>query len=89
MAHKKNRVCCRLEGVQKVLAFRPTAALLKLEVKLKDSLNEVLRQKEMTWLQKSRVQWIKGSDLNTKFFHTSTIIRRKRNKIEGLLDENH
>lgn len=38
----------------------------------------------MIWFQKSREKWIAFGDRNTKFFHTSTIIRRRRNRIEML-----
>ena len=32
-------------------------------------------------------KWIVLGDRNTKYYHTSTIVRRKRNKIEMLKDE--
>ncbi|XP_062013929.1 uncharacterized protein LOC133730329 [Rosa rugosa] len=38
------------------------------------------------WRQKSRDKWLKDGDRNTKFFHLTTLIRRRRNKIEGLYD---
>ncbi|VVA23745.1 PREDICTED: Transposon TX1, partial [Prunus dulcis] len=41
----------------------------------------------MFWLQKSRNTWLKEGDRNTKFFHLSTIIRRRRNKLEGLTND--
>lgn len=47
----------------------------------------VLLQEEMLWMQKSRCQWIINGDRNTRFFHTTTMIRRKRNKIETLKRE--
>lgn len=46
----------------------------------------MLSTEEIFWLQKSRNTWLKEGDKNTKFFHLSTIIRRRRNKIEGLND---
>lgn len=38
-------------------------------------------------MQKSRVNWLKLRDKNTKIFHTTTLIRR-RNKIEAWVDGN-
>ncbi|CAL8995128.1 unnamed protein product [Prunus brigantina] len=39
------------------------------------------------WQQKSRIQWLQEGDRNTKFFHMTTVIRRRRNKIERLKNE--
>ncbi|ONI13814.1 hypothetical protein PRUPE_4G246900 [Prunus persica] len=36
--------------------------------------------------QKSRLRWLQEGDRNTKFFHLTTIIRRRRNRIERLKD---
>ncbi|KAF7842623.1 putative ribonuclease H protein At1g65750 family [Senna tora] len=62
--------------------------LLKLEGELRKDLNETLAQEEMLWFQKSREQWVKHGNKNTKFFHAQTVVRRKRNKIEGLVLSN-
>ncbi|KAA3482794.1 Retrovirus-related Pol polyprotein LINE-1 [Gossypium australe] len=37
--------------------------------------------------KKSREKWIVQGDRNTKYFHTTTLVRRRRNKIEGLKNE--
>ncbi|XP_038977842.1 uncharacterized protein LOC120108329 [Phoenix dactylifera] len=47
----------------------------------------LLSQQEIFWRQKSRVQWIQEGDRNTKFFHQSTLIRRQRNRIRSIRDE--
>jgi len=39
------------------------------------------------WFQKSRVDQIKEGGRNTKYFHTSTIIRRRINWIDSLKDQ--
>ncbi|XP_038982901.1 uncharacterized protein LOC120110929 [Phoenix dactylifera] len=46
--------------------------------------HSLLHQQETMWRQKSRVQWVKEGDRNTRFFHRSTVIRRQRNMIRSL-----
>ncbi|XP_074291253.1 uncharacterized protein LOC141618027 [Silene latifolia] len=76
----------RLLGVQRKLAHGGFNYMLKYELKLKTQLNEVLREEELLWFQKSRMEAICDGDRNTRLFHLSTIIRRKNNRIEGLQD---
>ncbi|KAI9083556.1 hypothetical protein K1719_034498 [Acacia pycnantha] len=38
-------------------------------------------KEESYWWQRSRISWLTCGDRNTKFFHTSVIQRRQRNKI--------
>ena len=44
-------------------------------------------QKRSNWRQKSRELWLKLGDKNSNFFHLSTIIRRKRNNINAIKNE--
>jgi len=41
----------------------------------------ILSQEEELWAFKSRVNWMIQGDRNTNFYHVSTLVRRKRNKI--------
>lgn len=49
-----------------------------------DDFNKVLEQEFVFWKQKSRLQWLLDGDRNTKFFHLTTVMGRRRNKIERL-----
>ncbi|KAI5333294.1 hypothetical protein L3X38_023425 [Prunus dulcis] len=59
----------------------------QLENELSTEYNLILEQEELFWLQKSRNTWLKEGDRNTQLFHLSTVIRRRRNKLEGLFGE--
>jgi len=62
----------------------PTDSNLALELHLQNLLYIYLQQEESLWKQKSRELWLTTTDLNTRFFHTSTLIRRRRNSINLL-----
>ncbi|XP_019451752.1 PREDICTED: uncharacterized protein LOC109353844 [Lupinus angustifolius] len=47
----------------------------------------VLHEEELLWFQKSRSKWLIYGDRNTRFFHASTVIRRRRQNISILQDE--
>ncbi|CAL9005467.1 unnamed protein product, partial [Prunus brigantina] len=83
---KKWKACLLacLNGIQKALCRGSNTFLSKLKISLIKEYNCVLEQEAMFWKQKSRLQWLQEGDQNTKFFHLTTIIRRRRNKIERL-----
>lgn len=55
---------------------------------IQKKLAEIYHQKEVYWRQRSKQLWLQLGDRNTKYFHTSTTIRRKNNLIVKLQDEN-
>lgn len=60
--------------------------LLAKEAKLRNELNRVLKNEEILWAQKARVNWLELGDKNTKFFQTMTNIKRKRNEVLKIED---
>lgn len=82
---KCNRL--RLERVQKCLSGTISERMLQLETKLKVKRRDILLQEKLLWLQKSHNECLRTGYGNPKYFHTSTLIRRRRNKVEALLDE--
>jgi hypothetical protein len=70
--------------IDKVQHLPPTPSSFSTETNLKITLEELLLQEETLWKQKSRETWLTCSDLNTKFFHSSTVIRRRSNAINFL-----
>ncbi|KAI9113241.1 hypothetical protein K1719_015766 [Acacia pycnantha] len=55
--------------------------------KLTRQLEEAWGQEEVYWWQRSRIMWLNSGDKNTRFFHSSVVQRRQRNKILRLKDD--
>jgi hypothetical protein len=51
-------------------------------------LDELLIREEIMWKQRSRIDWLREGDRNTKYFHQRATWRAKKNKIVSLKDEN-
>ena len=87
---KKETLVMEIKGVQELIEQNPTDELLEKEGELLKEFERVLEQEELIWFQKSREKWVAHGERNTKFFHMSTIIRRRRNRVEALKkDDNH
>jgi exonuclease III len=64
-----------------------TEELKDQEHKVNQQIADRKKQEEILWKQKSRIQWLKEGERNTKFFHRATIQRRQSNKITHLITE--
>ncbi|CAA7049547.1 unnamed protein product [Microthlaspi erraticum] len=84
---RKEKLVKELQEVQVELENMCSDELLQREADLLKEFDTLLEQEEMIWAQKSREKWVAHGDRNTTFFHTSTIIRRRRNRIEMLKDD--
>ncbi|XP_057744587.1 uncharacterized protein LOC130962384 [Arachis stenosperma] len=85
---RKQKILRRLQGITSSLIYNSNPFLDKLQQDLWREYEDILIQEEILWFQKSRCKWIEFGDRNTKFFHGSTMIRRRRNKIVSLQDDN-
>lgn len=82
---KKERILqARFNGIQRALDIRPSGRLKEIEASLLKEFEEILTHEELLWFQKSRSDWIKFKDRNTKYFHDKTKARHHRNRIEML-----
>ncbi|XP_019094473.1 PREDICTED: uncharacterized protein LOC109129898 [Camelina sativa] len=84
---RKEGLVRELKEIQDLLAVVQTDELICKEEQLLKDFETLLEQEETLWFQKSREKHIELGDRNTAFFHLSTVIRRKRNKIEMLKDD--
>ena len=78
----------RLLGTQKALSNYSNSFLINLQSKLTDEYNLILQLEEELWAMKARTNWIIHGEHNTAYFHMSTLVRRSRNIISSILNEN-
>ncbi|GAU23111.1 hypothetical protein TSUD_305580 [Trifolium subterraneum] len=84
---RKKELLARLNGIQNSSNYGYSNFLETLENELQQQLTTTLYQEECLWYQKSRGKWITDGDRNTKYYHSKTIVRRRRNKIVSLRSE--
>ncbi|KAL6141497.1 hypothetical protein ACLB2K_059785 [Fragaria x ananassa] len=85
---QKRIINARICGIHKCLGRGPNLFLQNLEKKLIVDYEKIRDAEAIFWKQKSRDKWLREGDRNTKFFHLTTIVRRRRNKIDGLYNAN-
>ncbi|BBN70535.1 transposable element gene [Prunus dulcis] len=78
-------VLARVAGIQSSLCIQDNPFLADLEFNLKQEYAQILVQEEMMWMQKSRINWNKDGDRNTKFFHMTTVVLREINLHESTI----
>lgn len=66
----------------------PNERLQALKKELWSQYNVLLDHKEAYWFQQSRSQWLRLGDRNTRYFHQKTLVRRRQNRVEALLNAN-
>lgn len=66
------------------------AASISQEQQAVIDLMELEKQEAIFWKERSKVRWVEEGDLNTHYFHVSTVIHRRYNHITYILNsENH
>ena len=72
---------------QEIINVSRSDDLAKEEGILIGQMEERWKQEEILWRQKSKVDWLRQGERNTKFFHQEMIQRRQRNRIFSIKDE--
>ncbi|KAF4375589.1 hypothetical protein G4B88_022236 [Cannabis sativa] len=75
----------RLSFLQSQVQVQTATCEEEAEIQLR--IIELEQRQERIWRQKSRELWVAIGDCNSKFFHTATLIRRRRNSIRAILDD--
>ncbi|KAL5548251.1 hypothetical protein UlMin_003482 [Ulmus minor] len=57
-------------------------------LEMEKRLDSLQNRNEIYWKQRSRMEWLAHGDHNSKLFHLKATERKKKNMIDGLLDNN-
>ncbi|KAH1131350.1 hypothetical protein J1N35_002728 [Gossypium stocksii] len=85
---RKREITKNLRSIQHALERTNSTLLIQKEIDLREKLEEIFNQEELLWKQKSRCDWLKMGDRNTKFFIGRMLYMRKFNRIEALRNAN-
>ena len=55
---------------------------------LEREINSLMYKEAQLWRQRSKIEWLRDGDRNTRFYHSKASQRRRRNYIKGLFDSN-
>jgi hypothetical protein len=79
---RKKSLMARIDGIQRSIQHGSYARRSwRLEYKLQNELREILKKEELMWFQRSRAKWLIDGDRNTRYYHTKTVSRRRKNNI--------
>lgn len=77
------------EQIECVQKKDKTTSNLALDENLQHELDIWLAREETLWRQKAKDKWLNDGDANTRYFHITTIIHSRTNKISSIKDLNN
>ncbi|KAJ1376001.1 Endonuclease/exonuclease/phosphatase superfamily [Sesbania bispinosa] len=75
------------KNLQEEENWNPSPQNIKERRELLDEYDQMLREDEIYWKQRSRAIWLKEGDRNTAFFHSKASLRQKQNTIKRIRNE--
>nr|XP_011465737.1 PREDICTED: uncharacterized protein LOC105351868 [Fragaria vesca subsp. vesca] len=87
-SNNRRKINCNIEELQMIQANSIPEKHDRAR-SLTDEIAQLWDNEEKYWAQRSRIKWLKTGDSNSRFFHLTTVHRRKRNKVLKLKTNNN
>lgn len=84
LVRRRKRCLSRLEGVYRALELGPSLFLSRLEIKLQNEYNDIIRQEDIFWQHKNKIDWLSEGERNRRYFHMAMKFRRQVNRVGRL-----
>lgn len=75
--------------IQELQQQAQTPQYLLLEQAISHELDKLEKREVIFWKEKAKARWIEDGDHNTHYFHVTTLIHRRYNQINYLLNSDH
>lgn len=87
--HLQSNIQTLKRQIEHLQSQTPTPTTIQMEQSALKDLDELLVRERILWMEKAKSKWLEEGDVNTHFFHISTIIHSKSNHIHSILDCNN
>lgn len=74
-------------SLQMAYKSKPCPNFMDIE-RIEERIDQLMLKEELYWKQRSREEWLKWGDRNTRWFHKKASMRKQRNSIFGIKDSN-
>ena len=86
-SHIPNEIAKKQHLIFKLNKQEQSVEVIQKMKEVENELDELLKEEEIWWAQRTKANWIKHGDQNTKLFHQKVSQRKQRNWVDSIQDK--